>query len=194
MRTFFALLLLVALPTAPALAAGADDVRQFVDSLGQKVVSVVNSGGGDAQKQQLQQMFIENVDIDWMAQFVAGRGWQQASEEQLTRYKDAFKRYLLMRYTTNFAEYTGSQYTIAGTRDEGDGQYTVGMQIKSGGAQTQDIQAGYRVRGAGGSFKIVDIIVEGVSLITTQRSEFASVLQQKGMDGLIESLETKVGK
>ncbi|MBV8939280.1 MAG: ABC transporter substrate-binding protein [Alphaproteobacteria bacterium] len=176
-----------------ALAAGEDDARQFVDAVGKQVLQVINSGGGEAQKkQQLQQLFAGSVDIDWMAKFVLGKGWGQATEEQRQRYMQVYRQYLLTRYTANFADYTGSNYNITGVRSEGDGQYTVSMQIKSPRAQQQETEAGYRVHAVGGQFKIIDIIIESVSLITTQRSEFASVLQQKGMDGLISAIEGKI--
>jgi len=175
------------------MAAGGDDARQFVDGVGKHVLDVLNGNGSKDQKQaQLRQMFSDNVDMDWMGQFVMGRGWQQATPDQRSRYMQAYKQYLLARYTTNFADYTGSKYTITDVKDEGDGQFTVNMQIKTANQQQQDTLAGYRLRNAGnGQFKIVDIIIEGVSLITTQRSDFASVLQQKGVDGLISAVEAK---
>jgi phospholipid transport system substrate-binding protein len=173
-------------------AMAAMDARQYVDDLSKQVLTVVNGSLPDNQKQErLQQLFQDNVDMDWMGKFVLGHAWQQASEEQKSRYMQAYRNYLLARYTTNFKEYAGSNYTITDVKAEGDGKYFAAMQLKSPNAKDQDIQAGYRLRENGGQFKITDIIVEGVSMITTQRSEFASVFQQKGMDGLITSIEAK---
>ena len=115
----------------------------------------------------------------------------QATQEQRDHYLQVYKDYLLARYTSNFADYTGSKYTITDAKDEGNGQFSVSMQIKAP-KQSQDTLAGYRLRANdNGQFKIIDIIIEGVSLITTQRSEFSSVVQQKGMDGLIQAIESK---
>lgn len=185
---FFAPLLM----SYAALADGPQDARQVVDGVGKQVLTIVNGGGAEVEKQQqLRQMFTDNVDIDWMAKFVLGRGWQHASEAQRTRYTQSYRQYLLARYTSNFADYAGSNYTITDARSEADGQYTVNMQVSAPRAGQQDTQAGYRLRQANGQFKIVDIIIEGVSLLATQRSEFASVQQQKGMDGLIAAIEAK---
>jgi len=193
MRRFILMLTLSLLCAAPVvLAASPDEARQFVDKVGQRVLSVMNGSGNQGQKkQQLRQLFIENVDIAWMGRFVLGRGWQQASEADRVRYSAAYKEYLLARYTNNFADYTGSKYTITDAKAEEDGQFIVNMQIKSPERQNQDTLAGYRVRTVGGQFKITDIIVEGVSLITTERSEFASVMGQKGIAGLISDIEAK---
>lgn len=174
-----------------AFAAGADEARQFVDDTGKKVLAIMNSSGADKQ-QQLRQTFSENVDMDWMAQFVLGQGWAQATEDQRSRYLSAYREYLLTRYTTNFSDYAGSKYTITGSKPVADDQFVVSMSINAPKADNTQVQAGYRVRSAaGGSPKIIDIIVEGVSLITTQRSEFASVLKNGGIDKLITQLQAK---
>ncbi len=172
-------------------AAAAADAKNFVDTVGQKVLAIVNGAGGEsARRQQLQQMFRANVDMDWMGQFVLGHSWNEASQTQRDHYLEAYRKYLLARYTTRFADYTGAKYDITGVKEEANGQYTVSMQIKTPDGD-QNTQAGYRLRPEGGSFKIIDIIVEGISQITTQRSEFASVIQQKGIDGLIAAIEAK---
>jgi phospholipid transport system substrate-binding protein len=186
-----AMMLFVAI--APdARAATADDAKQFVDGVGKRVLGIVNGSGGEAQKQkELQQMFSDTVDIPWMGQFVLGHAWQQATEDQRNRYLQAYKQYLLARYTTNFADYTGAKYTITDAKPEEGGQFTVNMQINAP-KQSQDTLAGYRLRpGEGGAFKITDIIIEGVSLITTQRSDFSSTVQSGGIDTLIKDLEAK---
>jgi len=135
-------------------------------------------------------MFVEHVDIPWMGQFVLGRAWQKAPPEQRDRYLQAYRAYLLAHYTSDFAEYTGAKYTITDIKSEEDGQFTVNMQINTSN-QSQNTLAGYRLRSNNGQLKIIDIIVEGVSLITTERAEFADIAQQKGMDGLIQSIHDK---
>jgi phospholipid transport system substrate-binding protein len=194
----FRLLLIAALISfclgfSSAHAASGDDARQFVDSVGQKVLAIVNGSGTESDKQQqLRQMFSDSVDMDWMGRFALGHTWSQSSEDQHNRYLEAYRNYLLARYTTNFADYAGSKYTITGVKPAEDNQFIVAMDVKSPHASEQETQAGYRVRpSANGQFKITDIIIEGVSLITTERSEFAAVVQKDGMDKLIEQLKAK---
>jgi len=196
MRSYFPMivcLLLTVLVSANSYAAGPDDARRFVDEVGKKVLASVNSNAPEEQKkQQLRQMFSENVDMEWMGKFVLANGLAQATDDQKTRYLSAYKKYLLSRYTNNFSTYTGSDYTINDVKPVAEGQYTVGMAVKAPKAGQPDIQAGYRVRiSENGQYKIIDIIIEGVSLITSQRSEFASALQKGGLDRLIEQLKAK---
>lgn len=174
-------------------AATSEEARQFVDTVGKQVLDTVNGSADEAQKQQkLRQLFSDNVDMDWMGRFVLGRAWTQATQDQRSNYLQAYRDYLLARYTTNFADYAGSKYTITDVKPEAGGQYVVGMDVKSPHAKDPEIKAGYRLRSwENGQFKINDIIIEGVSLITTQRSEFASVAQKDGLDKLIEQLKVK---
>ncbi len=191
---FSVFLLSVAMLPRQTLAASGDDARQFVDKLGKQVLATLNNNGEskEEKRQQLQKMFMDNMDIGWMGRFALGPDWRQATEDQKKRYLDAYRQYLLARYTTNFTDYTGSNYTITGVQAGQDGQFTVNMQIKTP-KQSQVTEAGYTVQmGKDGQFKITDIIVEGVSMITTQRSDFSSVFQQKGMDGLVTEIQNKM--
>lgn len=175
-----------------AYAQTPEAARQYVDTVGRQVLGIVNGQDAEtARQQQLRQLFTQNVDMEWMGRFVLGPAWAQANEDQRARYMDAYRNYLLARYTRNFSDYAGSQYVVTGVKNEGEGQYTVGMKVNSPNASEKETIAGYRLRPEGEAFKIVDIIVEGVSLITTQRSEFAAVVQRNGMDGLIRQLQSK---
>ena len=177
-----------------ASAAGAEEARQFVDKVGKKVLETINEKAQAAQKQQqLRQLFSEHVDMEWMGKFVLAQGWAKATEDQRGRYMQAYRGYLLARYTTNFTDYAGSNYTITDVKPAAEGEFIVGMAVSAPKASDQEVQAGYRVHVAeGGQFKIIDIIIEGVSLLTTQRAEFASAVQQGSIDKLIEQLHSKV--
>lgn len=189
------LILTIAIPAlaTPTVALTSADAKQFVDEIGQKVLGAVNGSQSEEVKQkQLQQMFIQNVDIEWMGNFVLGIGKKQETPEQHTRYINAYRQYLLGHYTKNFSNYTGSNYTITDVKDEGNGEFSVNMEIKPQ-ADKKDVRAGYRLNAKNtGQFKITDIVVEGVSLITTQRADFGALLKKQGMEGLIKAIEAKL--
>ena len=88
-------------------------------------------------------------------------------------------------------KYSGQTYTLKGARSDGDTSY-VTMVINDPAGQ--NINLDYRLRDTGGAYKITDITVEGVSLLNTQRSEFKSVVNSKGIDGLIEALKAQVAR
>jgi phospholipid transport system substrate-binding protein len=193
LRVYVLAVMLLLTFKASALSDNAQNVRAFVDNLGKKVIAVIDSPSmNDSEKKKiLQDMFSQNVDIKWMAKFVLGRGWNNATNEQRRRYMQAYQKYLVNNYTKRFSDYSGSQYKITDIRRQSNNQYIVVMNIKTNTQKKQEIQAGYWVRAQGGNFKISDIIIEGVSLIVTQREDFSSVLKRDGMEQLIKNIEAK---
>lgn len=171
--------------------ADTNGAKQFIDHLGKQVLELAkDSGTSDNQKQQiLKDIFFQNVDVDWIGRFVLGRFWRTASESQQQQYLNNYRNFISTNYTSRLRDYTGETYKITGSRDEGDGKYFVSMDIVR--PNGQNVETNYKVKEENGSYKIVDIVVEGVSLITTQRSEFSSAVSRKGLDFLIEQLAKK---
>jgi len=86
-------------------------------------------------------------------------------------------------------KYSGQTYTLKNARADGDAS-VVTMEIND--PDGQKINVDYRLRDDSGAFKIVDIAVEGVSLLSTQRSEFNGIIETKGVEGLTEALKKQV--
>lgn len=178
---------------APALAAGADDASKYIEKIGSQALSTISNGAlSKAQKQsRLDKMFSEHVDIPWVARFVMGRYWKQATDQQKTKYLKEYERFLIKHYTSRFTDYTSGSFSITGVREDSDSEYTVGMELVGNKKNEPPVAVDYRVRRQNSGFKVFDIIVEGVSLITTQRSEFSAVIGQRGIDHLITQLSNK---
>lgn len=177
--------------STPASAASPEAAKAFVDGFASKVLAIVsNSSGSRSDKQaQIETLFSDKVDIDYIAKFVLGPSWRTATPAQQKEYVAAYKPFILKNYSGRLTKYSGQTYTLKGARSEGDTAY-VTMLIND--PDGQNITLDYRLRDAGGAFKITDITVEGVSLLNTQRSEFKSVVNSKGIDGLIEALKKQV--
>jgi len=197
MKSLYKILPILAIMTglfvAPAMAAPAT-ATDFVQSLGDQALATISNKDFDkGQKQaKLTKLFNENIDFQWIGRFVLGHAWREATAEQKTRYVAEYKKFLVLHYTSRFIDYTGGTFKVSGEKDDGDGEFTVGMQLKSNDPDSEPVQVDYRVRkNPGTGFKIFDVIVEGVSLLATQRSEFASVISDKGLDYLIDQLEEK---
>ena len=99
----------------------------------------------------------------------------------------------MQTYASRFTEYTSGSFKITSTRDDGDGEFFVSMEVSTGEPNSEPVFVDYRVREASGKnkFAVFDIIVEGVSMITTQRSEFASVITNHDVDYLISQMASK---
>jgi phospholipid transport system substrate-binding protein len=178
---------------APAYAAAEKEATLYVQDLGTQAIDIISDK--QAAKPQkataLQALFNNSVDFPWVARFVIGRYWREASEQQRQRYTQTYQKFQVHHYSSLFADYTGGSFKILYTRNDGDGEYTVGMQIQ-GGNNGEPVLIDYKIRDNGKrSFQVFDVIIEGVSMLTTQRSEFSSIVGSKGLDYLIDQLEKK---
>ena len=114
------------------------------------------------------------------------------TDKQKEAYLKAYNHYLIKTYVPRFKEYNNEEIKITGTKDMGNEQYIVSTQITSKkSADKHTLNIGYRCKNTDGSFKIRDISGEDMSLLTTQRSEFASVVTNGGLDKLIQTLAEK---
>jgi phospholipid transport system substrate-binding protein len=185
--------LLIAVASTPVSAAQASAAAAYVEKLGNDVLTTISDKSIPQEKKLglIEGMFRSNVDFDWVGKFVMGRFWREATDDQKKRYLEAYRNFLTKHYTARFSEYTSGSFKITSAKELEKGDSEVSMEIMSGAAGDPPVVIDYKIRKVGGNYKVYDITVEGVSLITTQRQEFGSVLNDKGIEGLISSLNSK---
>ena len=192
MKNFLSTLLLAAtlVVSQTASAANAAGAKNFVDALATQVLDLVKDSGVSAseKKAKIESIFSDKVDIDFVAKFVLGKHWRTATPEQQASYVAAYKPFILKNYANKLTKYSGQTYTLKNARADGDSSL-VTMEIND--PDGQKVNVDYKLKGDS-NFKIVDIAVEGVSLLTTQRSEFNGIVERKGLDGLIDALKKQV--
>ncbi len=200
-RIFCAILLCVSM-TAAAPAWAADDAAPtalhherevFAKEFAQLVVMILHEPKKSAndRKNILRETFQASVDIDWIAKFVLGRSWKDATDEQRVRYTSLYKRYLTETYVKNFAENPDkaiANIKVAGVSEDAENPFMVRTQMLLKDAENLNVD--YRVSEEDGHYKIRDIAIENVSLITTHRTEFGELASTEGVDGVIKRLET----
>jgi phospholipid transport system substrate-binding protein len=174
-------------PVQVAAEASANEGTQFVRSLGDEVIAVLRSEDYSQRKQKFHDIFTGAFDVDAMAQFTAGNYWRKADERQRQEYVRLFGDYVATLYANKFADYTGQSFKVANERVSGDNVAVEGIIVQP---QKPPVRVDFRLRKAAGGFKIVDVYVEGMSLLITKRDEFMTVLAREGMDGLISRLRT----
>ena len=178
----------------PAMAqAGTDSASKYIQHIGDQALAIISNPGygADQKEQALEKIFSGSVDFPWVGRFVMGHFWREATDAQKARYLKEYQKFLILHYTSRFTQYTSGSFKVTGARKDNDDEYTVSMQLKSDEPNSQPVMVDYRLRSQGSGFKIFDVIVEGVSLITTQRAEFSSVLTNNGIDYLIDQLAEK---
>ncbi len=184
-------LLMVACFCVSATAANPEAAKAFVDKVATQVLAVVKTEGlsSSAKQAKIEALFTDKVDLNFIAKFVLGKHARTATAKQQQDYLNAYKPFILKNYASKLTKYSGQTYTLKNTRSDDDAS-VVTMEIND--PNGQNVVVDYRLRGEAGNFKIVDITVEGVSLLTTQRSEFNGIIESKGIEGLIVALKSQV--
>jgi phospholipid transport system substrate-binding protein len=187
-RSFLTALLILIAPVsraAPPPVNPADAVA-FMNQLWDRAVEVLNKKSDPAVREaRFRQLFREDFDAPGIARFVLGRYWRTVSEEDQKEFLKLFEDYVVFVYTVRLADFGGQSFKIRGSHSDGDG-VIVSTDIVSPGSPTPLRMDWRLVTDDKGAYKVNDVIVEGISMTATQRSEFASVVQRNG--GKIQSL------
>lgn len=183
------------LPTGAARAdvAGA---RNFIQDVGDRTLAILNQKQkSDAEKlPELIGLLNESTDLTLVARLVLGQYWRTASEPQRQQYADLFRQLIVNTMAYNLSGYGGETFAITGARAIDERDSVISTKIIRDATGKPSIAVDWRIREAEGRYLIVDIVAEGVSMVVTQRSEVGSVVSQKGMDGLIQSMKDKLAQ
>jgi phospholipid transport system substrate-binding protein len=188
--TTLSLLITTASLAAPPNAV-ASDADVFMNDLWNRAVEVLSKKVPLAERlARFRQLFQADFDGPGIARFVLGRYWRSASEEEQQEYLKLFEDYVVFVYGTRLSSFSGETFKVRGTRTDGNGTIVSTDIISPGDAP---IKVDWRLVTENGAFKINDVIIEGISMMVTQRSEFASVIQRHGgqMDGLLALMREK---
>ena len=172
-----------------ALAATAEQAQAHVVQTVEEVLRLVQTpGAAEAKAPQLRQIMEQRASMPQIAQAAAGLAWRQMSPDQQARFTDAFINYIARIYARRFQEYEGQQIRVTGVRDAGQKGMLVQSNVIGGGAP---IIVEWLVSDRSGRVAINDIVIEGVSLVLTQREEIGEMLASRGND--VEALIAALG-
>ncbi|MCI0431795.1 MAG: ABC transporter substrate-binding protein [Rhodospirillales bacterium] len=195
-RAFCAAMLLTAAIAVAQAAAAAGDARPaasaFIQQLGTDAIKDLTDPAIPLSEREarFRRVLVDRFDMAAISKFVLGRYWRSTSEAQRVEFQQLFVDFIVRSYSVRFSEYLVEGLKVLGSSADDGGTIVVHSRIDMPSAD--DLRVDWRLRRADDDFAIVDIIVEGVSMGVTQRSEFGSMIQKRGgVDGLIEALRTK---
>jgi len=170
--------------------------EDLVKKMTQEVLEAIKGdkqlAAGDRQKaiKLAEEKILPHVDFDEATRLAVGRGWAQATPEQKKKLVAEFRNMLVRTYSNAISAYEGQTMKVQPVRMKpGDTDATVHNQFIRPGARP--VLVDYSMRKTDKGWKIYDIVIEGVSLVLTYRSEFDAVVKQDGIDGLIRRLGQK---
>jgi phospholipid transport system substrate-binding protein len=194
-----ALLLSVAAGLAPLgwraghAAPSAPEAQALVEGVSANVLAVLSDQDlSDRQKfDALVDLLREPIDLDLVARLILGRHWRTADDAQRQQYLELFREYALANLASKLHLFQGQSFEVTGAKAVSDRDALVTSRIMDNGQAP--LQVDWRLRAQDdGRLVVIDVIVAGVSLIVTQRSEFSTVIERQGFDGLLAELRQRV--
>ena len=177
--------------TPPAEHPAAQPIRRMVQE--SKTVLSDPSLSADERAENLRRLMARDVDIPPIARFVLGRYWRAATERQREAYVAAYSDYILRTYSAKIggAGAAVERFDVLRTQARGAKDFLVHSVISRAGGEP--MRAVWRVRRRDDRYRIIDLIVEGLSLVQTQRQEFVAFIRANGgsVDKLIAKLKQR---
>lgn len=173
-----------------AAAADAGPRETMQDTIDQ-VIAVLNDAALDTEqrRESIEKIAYDRFDMYTMSRLVLARSWKQFTPEQRKQYVVEFKEYLANNYGGRITRYDQEQVEILATRDEQRGDVTVLTRIVGG--EFDDTRIDYRMRQRDGAWRVIDVTIEGISMVSNFRDQFREVLSRGGPAHLLAKLQEK---
>lgn len=171
---------LTAMPAATTQDNVAEGAKSFIASMGDRGINFLGnqSMSMEAKRAEFASLLNESFDMNTIGRFCLGTYWRVATPAQQKEYLKLFNKMIVAIYSQRFSDYKGQKFEVRSARKENDKDSIVTSYIvPTSGPQ---VRVDWRVRSKGGAYRVVDIVVEGVSMSQTQRADFASVIQRGG--------------
>ncbi len=154
--------------------------KVFVESMGHRAIGFLGDPevSPEQRKEEFRKLLSDSFDMKTIGRFSLGRYWRVSTPQQREEYLALFEEMVVDVYSERFSDYRGQNFEVRSFRAEGEKDVLVTSYIVPDG--DPEIRVDWRVRFKNGQYKIIDVIVEGVSMSVTQRSDFASVIQRGG--------------
>ena len=183
--------------TATNASADVDSAKaqNFIKTVtSQGIEQLVNADISEKERNaRFTKLFNQDLDLDFIGKFVLGRYWRTATPQQRQEFIDVYRKLNIQTWSERFDDFKGKHFEFLGTENsKSEDQIFVNTQVPMDEGAPASVK--WRVKKTGGNLRIVDIIIENVSLAQTARSEYTSYIQKspKGIDGLIQELKAKL--
>ena len=203
------LLLAVAVPLVPAVAADAAPAavapvpgpgpQEIIKDTAERLLKSLDADregyrrSPERMKKLVDELMLPHFDSDYAARLVLARHWRTATPEQRRRFIDAFYKSLLNNYGDALVEFTGDRIKVLPAKVEAEATTaTVRTEVKRGNGDK--IPVNYSLRKGDAGWKAWDVTIEGISYVKSFREDFGAEIDQKGIDAVIQRLETQGAK
>jgi phospholipid transport system substrate-binding protein len=183
-------------PAAPAAAPSTLGPQELVENSAKRMLQELDANRSmyknDSAKLDalVANVLLPNFDTEYSARLVLGQTWRTATAEQRKRFVDAFYHSLLRNYGSALVDFSADRFVILPYKgDPADTMATVRTEVKR--SSGDKVPVNFSLRKTDGVWKAWDVVIEGISYVKSFRTDFGSEIQQKGLDEVINRLESQ---
>ena len=176
-----------------AQAEGGATAKQVVDKFQKELIDVMKNGkqlGFAGRYDKLYDSVSNSHDLTKIARIVVGKEWEKLSEAQQQKLVDIFIRLSVASYAHNFKDYSGESFVFDSEEETTRGGVVVHSHLII--PDDKPVKFDYMLKEKGNSWRIINIIANGVSDLALKRSEYTTILQREGFDALIAKINEKI--
>jgi phospholipid transport system substrate-binding protein len=182
-------------PAAPTAASSSMGPQEVVENSAKRMLQELDANRAmyksDPAKLDalVANVLLPNFDTEYAARLVLGQTWRTATPEQRKRFVDAFYHSLLRNYGSALVDFTADRFVILPYKgDPNDTTATVRTEVKR--SNGEKVPVNFSLRKVDATWKAWDVVIEGISYVKSFRTDFGSEIQQKGLDEVINRLES----
>jgi len=189
-----ALLVALALLLAPGPSVATTGPRTVIQQTVDDVLAILrdDTRSEEQRRAELEAIAHARFDFQTMARLVLARSWKKLSDEQQGQFVDEFTQYLANDYGQRLERYEQESVEVLGEQSKTRGDVVVKSRIVGGDQSGAEID--YRLRERDGAWRIIDVVIEGISLVANFRDQFREVMGRDGPDVLLDRLREKNAK
>jgi len=164
---------------------------QIIQESADQVLAIMRDSNRTKEQRiaELEALAYDRFDFRTMTLLVLSRNWKKLTSEQQDEFVVQLRQYLANDYSSRLDRYDQQDVRVLAERQEPRGDVTVRTQMVGG--QTDGAIVDYRMREADGRWRIIDVVIEGISLVANLRDQFREVLAREGPEALLEKLREK---
>ncbi len=192
------IVMLMLVCTSSVVAAAAEvEPDQLIKDTSEKVLDALEQNKDkykndpEAIHQLVNDIILPHLDFRAMSKLALGKNWRKANDDQQARFVEAFKTMLVRTYSKSLTEYAGQEIRFLPYQPPAEGKRTVKVQTVIHQASGPEVPIDYSLRIKDDIWKVYDIKIDGISLVTNYRNSFAADIDRVGIEGLIEKLHAK---
>jgi len=164
-----------------------DGAAEFLRKVGDETIVLLKDRSRPKieKEAELRKILNKSIDMKTIGRFALGKTWREINDEQKARYLMLFRDYVLYSYSKRLLTYAGETFNVVKSRPIRRDALVYTLINQASG---QPLETYWRIRRQNNNYYVIDVIVEGISMAVTQRSEFRTVIRQRGVEGFFDSL------